>query len=188
MKRIAAVLLAVSATACASQEAQERYRASQERNPAPCPNVVVLQDAGRFVDFAGEPALETITWSGEIQDVTTACRYFADEPIEAALDVELAIGRGPMADGDVKEVTYFVAITRTNRDLIAKQEFTVPVKFRRGQDVATITESINNIVIPRANETISGINFEIVVGLSVTRDQVLFNRSGESLKFPGLDG
>ena len=85
-------------------------------------------------------------------------------------------------------MTYFVAVTRTNRDLIAKQEFTVPVKFRRGQDVVTITESINDILIPRANETISGINFEIIVGLAVTRDQVIFNRSGESLKFPGLDG
>ena len=40
------------------------------------------------------------------------------------------------------------------------------------------TETIPGIVIPRANETISGSNFEIFVGFDLTPAQLAYNRSG----------
>ena len=45
---------------------------------------------------------------------------------------------------------------------------------------------IDEIVIPRANDNVSGVNFEIIIGFSVTPEQAIFNRSGKSLKFPNL--
>ncbi len=192
MKRIAArtgvffSLAMITTLAACSTDGQERYRASQERNPAPCPNIIVLQEAGRMIEFNGEQTLENIAYSGEITGVRGTCRYFAGEPIKMEIELDMAFGRGPTADANIKNVNYFVAVTRTNRDLIAKEEFTVPVKFNRNRTIVDISETIKNITIPRANDTISGINFEIVVGLSLTQDQVIFNRSGKSLKFPTL--
>ena len=180
-------LLALPLAACAAVgEALENAAAADEANPAPCPNVFVLDDASRLVDFRGEPSLDTVAFSAEVRDVRTACRYSEDRPIRATVELDLAVGRGPAADAETFPLTYFVAVTRTNRDLIAKEEFTVPVTFRCDSAVVTFTEALDEIEIPRKGEQTSGTNFEIAVGLAVTREQLLYNRSGRSLKFPEL--
>ncbi|MEL6359602.1 MAG: hypothetical protein AAFR21_00850 [Pseudomonadota bacterium] len=185
MNKVATLtLFAASLSACAGSD---EFRASQERNPAPCPNIVVLNDAARLVDFAtDEKTIENVAWSAEIEDVSIGCRYYSDKPIEASVEVDLAFGRGPAADGIEREYQYFVAVTRTDSEVIAKETFTVPVKFDPDKNVYRLEDEIDEIVIPRKGEETSGLNFEIVVGLVVTADQLRFNRSGESLKFPEL--
>jgi hypothetical protein len=98
----------------------------------------------------------------------------------------VAVGRGPAAAAEEHEVTYFVAVTRRNRELIAKEEFTVPVRVRDGIGTIRFTEKVDDIFISRAGSDTSGTNFEIAVGFALTRDQVLFNRSGKSLRYPEL--
>ncbi len=179
-------LASLTALAGCASEPDAKYKASLERNPAPCPNIIVLQDAARMIDFRGEEKLENIAYTAEITGVNSSCRYFSNEPIDADVRVNMSLGRGPKAENNETEITYFVAVTRTNRDLIAKQEFTVPVKFRGNSTTVDISEYVADVVIPRANDTISGINFEIIVGLSLSQKQVIYNRSGKSLKFPEL--
>lgn len=165
----------------------KEIRAAREANPAPCPNVIVLSDAARMVEFASEEeTIENVAWSAEIEDVSLSCRYFSDKPIEAAVDIALAFGRGPAAPATAREYTYFVAVTRTDREVIAKETFTVPVRFDGKSNVKRQREEIERIFIPRAREGISGTNFEVIVGLSITPQQVVYNRSGKSLKFPDL--
>ncbi|MEM9840374.1 MAG: hypothetical protein AAF830_14635 [Pseudomonadota bacterium] len=176
------VVAAALLTGCANYG---RNAAARQANPAPCPNVFVLSDAARFIDFGeAEPSLEAVAFSGEFENVETRCRYYADVPIQAEVDVTFAIGRGPAAVGQTYDVRYFVAVTRTNRDVIAKQEFSTPVTFKEGRNVVRISQSINDIMITRKGSETSGVNFEIAVGFVLDRDQVLYNRSGKSLKFP----
>lgn len=178
---VAALFAAVASTAgCAGS------REAQEANPAPCPNIIVLQDAGRFIEFAGDEEINNVAYTGEILDATTRCRYFGDEPIDAEVEIELAFGKGPKAVEDDKVFKYFVAVTRTNLEVIAKQEFAVAVEFDERRTVVLKQEEIDKIVIPRVNETTAGTNFEIIVGFSVTPQQAIFNRSGKSLKFPDI--
>ena len=73
----------------------------------------------------------------------------------------------------------------TDRALIEKREFTRTVTLAPGEAVE-FTENIDNIVIPRRNDRTSGTNFEIVVGFVLDKQQMLYNRNGESLKFPEL--
>ncbi|WP_375202662.1 hypothetical protein [Hyphococcus sp.] len=186
MKKLSAAALfaALAATGCASDEARER-RAAREANPAPCPNIVVLNEASRFIEFDGDQTLENVAYSGEVLDVTSTCRYFEDEPIDAGLTIDLAFGKGAKGVEGKKTFTYFVAVTRKNSEVIAKSEFPIEVNFG-DRPVETARVDIDKIIIPRANETISGINFEIIIGFSVTPQQAIFNRSGKSLKFPNL--
>ena len=177
----AALFAALAAAGCAS----DRARAEREGNPAPCPNIVVLQDAARIIDFDGEQAIENIAYSGEIEDVTSTCRYFEDEPIEAGVTIDFAFGKGPKAEANEKMFAYFVAVTRKDMEVITKKEFPVEVKFG-DRPVETASIDIDEIVIPRANDNVSGVNFEIIIGFSVTPEQAIFNRSGKSLKFPNL--
>ncbi|MEM9898924.1 MAG: hypothetical protein AAF742_06050 [Pseudomonadota bacterium] len=168
--------------ACSSDNSQQ----AKERNPAPCPSAIVLEEAARQVVFDGEPSLDSIEWSAEIQDLSLTCRYFGDKPINAEIDFSIAVGKGPAAKSDEHEFRYFVAVTRRNREVIAKKTFAKKVDFGSNNSIKVFNESVDDIVIPRAREQISGANFEIVLGLAVTRDQAIYNRSGKSLKFPDL--
>ena len=179
------ILLVAAAASLSGCSLYESQRAARFTNPAPCPNVFVLEDAARFIDFGdAEPSLDAVAFSGEFDAVETRCRYYEDVPIQAEVDVALSVGRGPAAQEATYDVRYFVAVTRTNRDVIAKQEFSAPVTFKEGQRVVQLQHSIDQIVIPRKGEETSGVNFEIAVGFVLARRQVLYNRSGKSLKFP----
>lgn len=159
---------------------------SLKANPAPCPNIVALQDAARQIVFVGDETIENVAWTAEVADVSLACRYFADKPIDASIEIALAFGKGPKAEGRAHEFGYWVAVTRSNMEVIEKREFVAPVKFDDDETIVVIKQSIDKIVIPRKSEKTSGTNFEIVVGLAVTPQQAIYNRSGKSLKFPEL--
>ncbi|WP_116391534.1 hypothetical protein [Parvularcula marina] len=161
-------------------------RTADEVNVGYCPNTFALEDAASVIEFDGEPSLETIAWSAEIKDVRSNCRYVRDRPIEAVVEVDMSVGKGPAAQGEVHEVSYFVAVMRTNREVIAKEVFTKQVRIRGDIASIDITEDIKNVIIPRRDESISGTNFEIAVGFALTRDQLLYNRRDDSLKFPEL--
>lgn len=179
-----ALIAAATVSAC---ETSDRAKAARERNPAPCPNVLVLSDAARAVDFNGDDQnLEEVAYTAEVTNVSLACRYFADEPIDASIEIDFAFGRGPKGEQEQKEFTYFVAVTRRNLEVIEKAEYTIPVKFGGRENVKTVKQKIDEIVIPRASEKTAGTNFEVIVGLSLTPEQARFNRSGASLKFPEL--
>ena len=184
-KGLAGALIAAAAAAaaagCASNSKEARLK-----NPAPCPNIVVLQDAARLVEFDGEQRLEDVAYTAEIEGVSLACRYVGDKPIDAEAEISLAFGQGPKATADKRQYAYWVAVTRTDREVIEKREFVVPVDFGGDGSVKRTRQKIDKIVIPRKGEQTSGTNFEIVVGLVVTPQQAIYNRSGKSLKFPEL--
>lgn len=175
-----ALLGALAAAGCASTKDKKLA------NPAPCPNVVVLTEAARQIDFAGDEALENVAWTAEIENVSLACRYVKADPIDASVKLSIAFGKGPKATGERHDFAYWVAVTRTNREVIEKREYVVPVKFDGDKKVARINHEIEEIIIPRRDEETSGTNFEIVIGLAVTPQQAIYNRSGKSLKFPDL--
>jgi len=41
------------------------------------------------------------------------------------------------------------------------------------------TEKVEGIVIPRATPTVSGTNFEVIVGFDLTAEELAYNRSGK---------
>lgn len=175
-----ALFAALAAAGCGSTK--EKRLA----NPAPCPNIVVLSEAARQIEFTGEESVENVAWTAEIEDVSLACRYISDDPIEASVRLSIAFGKGPKADASEHQYGYWVAVTRTNREIIEKREYAVPVEFDGDENVARIEHEIEEIVIPRKDENTSGTNFEVVIGLAVTPQQAIYNRSGKSLKFPDL--
>lgn len=181
---IALIAAAFASSGCGSTE---RAKAARERNPAPCPNILVLQDASRIIEFADDTQeLQNVAYTGEFTNVSLGCRYFADKPIDISVELEMAFGRGPKAETREREFTYFVAVTRRDLEVIEKVEYTIPVKFGARDLVETVEQEIEKILIPRATEKTAGTNFEVIVGFSLTSDQVRFNRSGKSLKFPEL--
>ena len=182
-KALAGVLIAaLAATGCSGLSNKE----AKETNPAPCPNIVVLNDAARLVEFDGEQTLENVAYSAEITSAQIACRYTGDKPIEAEVDLTMAFGKGPKGANGQKVFTYFVAVVRRDLEVIAKQEFPAPANFSDKRQIVVFEDDVDRIVIPRSREGVSGVNFEVIVGFELTPQQAIFNRSGKSLKFPNI--
>jgi opacity protein-like surface antigen len=155
----------------------------QMRNAGPCPFVKTLYDAGRYVEFKdAREASANVGFTGEIQGISAGCQYKDNEPITVVMDVLFELGKGPQATGSTKTYHYWVAVTDRNREVIAKQNFDLPVTFPAGKDRVYMTDSLANIVIPRGSQTTSGANFEILVGFDVTPQMAEFNRVGKRFR------
>jgi hypothetical protein len=155
----------------------------QLRNAGPCPYVKVLYDAGRYVEFKdGREASASVAYTGEIQDIAAGCQYKDDEPIKVTMEILFALGRGPQAQDSTKNYRYWVAVTKRNDTVLAKQYFDLPVTFADGQDRVYATDKIGEVTIPRATQTTSGANFEILVGFDVTPQMAAFNRDGKRFR------
>ena len=197
---VAATLAAIGAPTAGS--AQQRPTPSDpegEGNPAPgrtprfaplrrraaagpCPYVKILYDAARYVELTGDRVTaNNVGYTGEIEGLTSDCAYEGDDPITVRTQVLFHLGRGPQAEGDGRTYRYWVAVTERNRAVLDKVYFDLPVAFEPGQSVASVTQE-QTIVIPRADETIGGDNFEILVGFEVTPQMAEFNRSGSRFR------
>lgn len=156
--------------------------AAPEPNPGPCPNALSLYDAHRLVEFPGgeEVIFANVGFTGEILDVASFCTYTDARatPIDMDLGVRFAFGRGPAAEGRTHTYRYFVTVTRTDRAVIERFEYEIPVRFEPGEDRVEVTEEIEGLKIPRAEATTSGANFEVIVGFVLTDEQIEFNRQG----------
>ena len=153
-----------------------------EKNPGPCPVSFALYEASRIVEFHGTETYKNVGFTGEITKVSSLCRYYGDNPIHADLTMDISFGRGPAAQGRAATYEYFVAVTRKDIEVINKKVFPITVTFPEGVDVVDVTETIGDIVIPRANETTSGANFEIIVGFQLTPEQIAFNADGKRFR------
>lgn len=176
------------------QEAAKKKKSKEEwnnvqaplaalRNAGPCPFVKVLYDAGRYIEFKdAKEASANVAYTGEIQGISAGCQYKDDEPIQVEMEVLFELGRGPQAEGSSKSYRYWVAVTKRNEAVIAKQYFDLPISFGPGQDRVYATEKMAQITIPRAKDTTSGANFEILVGFDVTPQMAAFNRDGKRFR------
>jgi hypothetical protein len=151
-------------------------------NAGPCPTVGALYDAGRIVKFEGDSEqYPDITYTGEVIGVRLFCRYVDDQPLLAEVEIGFAFGQGPKGTSDRHDYEYFIAVTRRNRVVLARENFTVSADFRKGP-VTSAAEVISSIKIPRLDSSISGGNFEILVGFVLTDEQLEFNQAGKRFR------
>ncbi|WP_332653748.1 Tat pathway signal sequence domain protein [Brevundimonas sp.] len=147
----------------------------------PCPYVKILYDAARYVELTGDRvAASNVGYTGEIEGLTSDCAYQSDEPITVHTRVLFNLGRGPQAQGDARTYRYWIAVTERNKAVLAKEYFDLPVDFD-GASTASVSQD-QVVVIPRADATTSGDNFEILVGFDVTPQMAEFNRTGSRFR------
>jgi hypothetical protein len=177
VKRLKPVLAGLSLAALSGCGA---FSALDDRpNVGPCPVAGALYDAQRLVEVGEPERHENVGFTGEIEKVNGFCRYVGNNPITMEIEIDFALGKGPKAEGDEKEYSYFVTVTRRDRLVLAKDVSSFKVKFPKNANVVRHKETVKGIVIPRAAETVSGTNFEVIVGFELTPEQLAYNRSGK---------
>lgn len=174
-----------TADGSAANQRQRAPRIAPLRRSAaagPCPYVKILYDAARYVELTGDRvAASNVAYTGEIQGLVSDCAYEGDEPITVYTRVQFDLGRGPQAEGSGRTYRYWIAVTERNKAVLAKEYFDLPVSFEDGQMTASVTHD-QVVVIPRAEATTSGDNFEILVGFDVTPEMAEFNRTGSRFR------
>ncbi len=150
------------------------------QNVGPCPPAGSIYEAARMIAFDGSETYSDIAWTGEITGVKLFCRYVGTDPITADIDIDFALGKGEAASGDSHRYDYFVSVIRRGGTVLARQSYSVDVEFGK-VPVAAVHERVS-VEIPRADETISGVNFEILVGFVLTEEQLAFNRAGKRFR------
>ena len=155
---------------------------ARRANAGPCPYVKVLYDAARYIEMPNfsAPSLASVGYTGEIEGVSADCTYREDDPIRVDFNLLFSLGKGAAAQGDGKTYRYWVAVTERNAAVLDKEYFDLPVNFG-GSDRAT-AEPAHTIVIPRADVSTSGGNFEILIGFEISPEQADFNRSGSRFR------
>lgn len=152
----------------------------QRVNAGPCPYVKILYDAARYVELEGQAAIANVGYTGEIQGVSSDCAYRENDPIRVDMNILFDLGRGAQATGEQKSYRYWIAVTERNSAVLAKEYFDLPVNFE-GRRETSVTEE-RTIMIPRADITTSGGNFEVLIGFEVTPEMAEFNRSGSRFR------
>ena len=66
--------------------------------------------------------------------------------------------------------------------MLAKEYYTVTAKFDGNSPLDGTMQTIDRITIPRADETIAGTNFEILVGFDLSEQELEFNRAGKRFR------
>ena len=180
MIKYAPLLAAVILSGCGAGKLAESFDTRQ--NAGPCPPVGALYESSRYVELDGNGELYTnIKYTGEVIDVRLFCRYVKDDPLKAELEIDFAFGKGPAATSNTHTYPYYVAVIRRSGKVLAKKYFNTQADFGNNQ-LAGKTEVIGTIEIPRVDESISGTNFEVIVGFELSDEQLEFNRAGKRFR------
>ncbi|MEE2877807.1 MAG: hypothetical protein VX593_02275 [Pseudomonadota bacterium] len=180
MRLIAVIAAGLMLASCSNNAVTRAF--DTRNNAGPCPPASILYDASRIIELEGEgQTFSNIAYTGELNGVRMFCRYVEDQPLRANLELDFAFGKGPQADSNNHEYRYWVAVTRRSSKVLAKQYFSIDANFG-GDKIDAKTITLEDVVIPRADSTISGANFEIVVGFDLTDEQLTFNREGRRFR------
>ena len=181
MRIIALSILALAIGACRSSSGIGSALDTRQ-NSGTCPPAGSIYNASRVVDFKNDEQLfSNVEFTGEIVDVRLFCRYAGTDPVRAEVEIDFAFGKGPAAIGDRHDYGYWVAVTRRSGKVLQKDHFTVSADFSDGPVVGE-TEILQRIIIPRADDSVSAANFEIIVGFDLTEEQLQYNREGRRFR------
>lgn len=181
MRIIGIFMAAAMLASCASNNRiSDAFDARQ--NAGQCPPAGAVYNASRIVELEGEEAVyANIRYTGEVVGVRLFCRYADDDPVRAEVEIDFAFGRGSKGTERSHDFTYWVAVTRRSGKVLNKEYFTVRADFSDG-DVVGAREKLTNIIIPRADSSVSAANFEVLVGFDLTEDQAQFNKDGRRFR------
>lgn len=145
--------------------------------PLPCPVATIVSDAAQatvFIDGPGRDLID-IRFEIEIDALASDCDYNrAGDEITTRTGVRIVATRGPAAQGPEVAFSFFVAVVDRDQRVLARERFDSALVFEPTQRRAGAVEEIEEVIpLP---EGLSGANYEILVGMVLTADQLEFNR------------
>ncbi len=144
--------------------------------PPACPRATVVGELARLTEFRPGSGrdLTDVVYNAEVARVDFGCTYDKRVKVTMQTTVNLAIERGP-ADRDRRaDITYFVAVLDPEQRVVARETFTVPVRFDGNFTRMQASEEIEQVITLGGR---SGAGYRVYVGFPLTPEQLEFNRA-----------
>jgi hypothetical protein len=177
---VAVLILSVSLAACSSSS-------SIESTP-PCTPVWILKDAAfvtRFLDGGGRDIIDVLH-EGEITGFTETCEYDVDEEtgigqMQTEINTQITALRGPADRERAATVTYFIALTDLNHEVLEKKFLDVVIEFPGNRRKVKFYDEPVPFSIPISPER-SAENYLIFIGFQVTQEEITYNRQQKGFR------
>lgn len=146
----------------------------------PCPAVSVIGELNAMHQFTdpGKPSSGSRISSIRMTDLKTGCKRNRNN-LAIDMDIVFEGTLGPRAriwntDKPSFAYPYFVALTRPDGEIIAKEVFAATMSYDKNQEAVLHTESLRQI-IPAGNA--SDMPGSILIGFQLTDDELAYNRA-----------
>lgn len=145
---------------------------AKSQPPQACPAAVILSPLTNTAVFgpSGEARPENVAFYGKLSEVDRTCEY-ANDSVKMTLDVIVIGQRGPASHGDSVDLTYFVAATGPNQQVISKRSFTVRIGFAPDQIRSGVTDHIVETIALGGHR---GSDLSVLLGFQQTPQAVEF--------------
>ena len=139
-----------------------------------CPRIVVIKDAQNQVRFVGEGRdLTDVAFEANIDAKGIECDFEEDE-IAVSMEVRIEVTRGPAAPTPGAQLDYFVAVARSDRTVLARDQFGLKVEMPGNHTRVVALDEVSPTIPIAEGET--GADYLIYVGLSLTPEEMEYNR------------
>lgn len=151
-----------------------------DRSPPPaCPRIGILADAATVVKFRPGPGrdLTDVEHEAEILNVDRTCELTdGGTAANVIVTIQMAASRGPAApETTTIALPYFLAVVeRATQRIVAKESIAGQVELTPGRRRAGVGEEITERIPLGAGR--SAADYEILVGLELTEEQLEYNR------------
>ena len=136
-----------------------------------CPRVAVVADAALVEQFRPGPGrdLTDLTTRAQIREISGGC-WYDENGVTVEVELPIVAERGPAMTGSEVDLEYFVAVTDPEWNLVAKQDFTLRLRFEPGAGFAASRETVEQ-VIPLQSQRQAGF-YQILIGFALDREQL----------------
>ncbi len=177
--RLVAVLALAAAAAVAGPAGCSWFNSDP---PPPCPRAFILSDGSSVTQFKDGPGrdLTDVQYEAQIAEIKSACKFAADakgkpnQIVGVQVNATLTALRGPALPAATVEVPFFVAVTDRQRMVLQKVTFNAKFVFEQGKRRAAVLEETESLIT--IEEGRQSRDYQIVVGLQLTEDQLQYNR------------
>jgi hypothetical protein len=140
-----------------------------------CPRVSLLADAGQVTLYRPGPGrdLTDVVFEAKMEELKGACSYNGQR-LRVQAKINIVAARGPAATGGKVNFPFFVAVTDSEQNVLAKQVFDSVIEIPDGRRRAGVFEEMEQIVLLNEGET--GSDYEVIVGFQLSQEQLDRNR------------
>jgi hypothetical protein len=145
-----------------------------------CPTITGITDASVATVFrpGTTPDPANVLYTAELTDVKNTCDIDKKERTsDVSLDIHFRATRAPSGAEAHYQVPYFVAVTEGSTRVLAKSTYTVQFDFAPGQTTAAASDTVGSTHLSVAKGK-HPYDYQILVGLQLTRAELDYNRQG----------
>ncbi len=158
--------------------------AACQRGPQPpppeCPAIGIVQDAAELTLFTEGPGrdLTDVTLEAKVAEFGGFCDTDIDDDgtgqVSIDMQVLFQVTRGPASVTRSNTISYFVAISDLEENILARETFDIALEFEGNRNRLAVVEELRQRIPLQAGQR--GEDFKVFIGLLLNDDQLRYER------------